>query len=205
MFIPSHYKRLKRGPQVILPKDIGVIIVYANINKNSICIDAGTGSGWLAVSMAKICKEVYSYELKPEFVKIAEHNKRIENLDNLIIHNADITKKIFEKDVDVVVLDLPNSEKAVKNAYKALKDNGYVAGYVLHIEQLRKFFSKLEKYGFKNIFAAEVIMRDILIREAGIRPSTKGIWHTGYLIFGQKHIATGKPVQPNPQKNNDLP
>ena len=47
-------------------------------------------------------------------------------------------------------------------------------------------------------------MRDMLIREAGIRPSTKGIWHTGYLIFGQKQNTTGKPVQPNSQKNNDL-
>ncbi len=186
MFIPPHYKKLKRGPQVILPKDIGIIIAYTGINKNSVCVDAGTGSGWLAISMAKICKQVYSYELKPDFIKIAEHNKIIENLDNLIIRNKDISKKIFEKNIDVVTLDLPNAEKAVKNAYKALKDGGYIAGYVLHIEQLKKFFDKLEKYKFKNINAFEVIMRDILIRDIGIRPSTKGVWHTGYLIFGQK-------------------
>ncbi len=186
MFIPSHYKKLKRGPQVILPKDIGIIITYANVNKNSICIDAGTGSGWLSISLAKICKQVYSYEIKEEFIKIAEHNKKIENLENLIIRNNDITKKIFEKNVDVITLDLPNSEKVVRHAYKALKDNGYIVGYVLHMEQLKKFFNKLEKYKFKNIICIENIMRDILVRKVGVRPSTKGIWHTGYLIFGQK-------------------
>ena len=49
MFIyPRIYRKMKRGPQVILPKDIGIIIVYSGIDKNSVCVDAGTGSGWMA-------------------------------------------------------------------------------------------------------------------------------------------------------------
>jgi len=186
MFIPTHYRRLKRGPQVILPKDIGAIIAYTNVNKNSICVDAGTGSGWLAVSLAKIAKQVVSYDIREDFTKIAEKNMKIENLDNLILKKGDVTKKIEERNVDLVTLDMPNADKAVRNAYKALKSGGFVAAYLPHYEQLSKFVKKMEKVGFRNIYSIEIIERDILVREQGTRPSTKGVWHTAYLSFGEK-------------------
>lgn len=186
IILPRFYRNLKRGPQVILPKDIGTIISYSNISKNSVCIDAGTGSGWLAVSLAKICKEVYSYEIRPDFIKIAEKNKIKTNVDNLTIKNQDVLKGIKEKNVDLVTLDMPNSDRVIRYAYKALAEKGIVMGYCPHIEQAKKFVKKLERYKFKDIYTLETIIRDILIRDRGTRPSTKGIWHTAYLTFGEK-------------------
>ncbi|MFI5412560.1 MAG: tRNA (adenine-N1)-methyltransferase [Candidatus Micrarchaeales archaeon] len=186
LVIPPHYRRLKRGPQVILPKDIGAIITYTGISKNSICVDAGTGSGWLAVSLAKVAKTVTSYDIREEFTEIAEKNKEMEQLDNLILKKGDVTKKISEKNVDLVTLDMPSSEKALKNAHKALKAGGYVVGYLPHFEQVSKFVDNLNKLKFTNLLTIEVIVRDILVREQGTRPSTKGIWHTAYLVFAQK-------------------
>jgi tRNA (adenine57-N1/adenine58-N1)-methyltransferase len=186
IFIPEHYRKLKRGPQVILPKDIGIIIAYTGANRNSVCLDAGTGSGWLAISLAKICKQVTSYDTREEFIKIAERNRQMENLDNLVLKNGDITKKIPEKDIDIVTLDMPNSDKAVKNAYKALKENGCICSYLPHMEQVKKFVKTLNRYKFRNIETMEVILRDMLVREEGVRPSTKGVWHTAYLVFAQK-------------------
>lgn len=186
IILPRAYRNLKRGPQVILPKDIGTIISHSNINKNSICVDAGTGSGWLAVSLAKICREVYSYEIRPDFVKIAEKNKIIADTDNLIIKNQDILKGIKEKNVDLVTLDMPDSDRAIRYAYKALVEKGIIVGYLPHIEQAKKFVKKLERYKFRDIYTLETIIRDILIRDRGTRPSTKGIWHTAYLTFGEK-------------------
>lgn len=186
MFLPMQYKRLKRGPQVILPKDIGIIIAYSGVDKESRCVDAGTGSGWLAVSLARLCKEVVSYELREDFIRIAEKNKEIAGARNLTIVNKDVTKGIREKDVDLVTLDMPNSEKAVKHAYKALKPNGCIVGYLPHMEQVKKFVAKLEKNGFRNTYVLEVIARDMLVRDSGMRPSTKGVWHTAYLAFAQK-------------------
>lgn len=144
MYLPKHYRRLKRSPQVILPKDIGMIIAYTGVNKNSVCIDAGTGSGWLAVSLARICKAVTSYDVRDDFIKIAEKNKLNEGLDNLTIKNGDFTKKITDRDADLVTLDMPNSDKALKNAKAALKEGGYVVGYLPHMEQVKKFVFKAE-------------------------------------------------------------
>ncbi|HUY70314.1 MAG TPA: methyltransferase domain-containing protein [Candidatus Baltobacteraceae bacterium] len=186
MFIPQSYRRLKRGPQVMLPKDIGMVITYTGLNRNSVCVDAGTGSGWLAVALARVCKEVYSYDIRDEFSKIAERNRVAEGLDNLFLKQGDVTKKIEEKNVDLVTLDLPNSHLAVGKANKALKKDGYIFGYLPHMEQVKIFVSRLEKYKFVNIFICEVIVRDMLVREQGIRPSTKGVWHTAYLVFAQK-------------------
>jgi tRNA (adenine57-N1/adenine58-N1)-methyltransferase len=180
------YRKLKRGPQVILPKDIGMIIAYSGIDKNSICIDAGTGSGWLAVSLARLTKHVYSYDLREDFTAIAEKNRQMLGLDNLTLKTGDVFKKMAEGDADLVTLDLPSSEKALRNAKKALKPGGTVVGYLPHTEQVKKFAMKLESLGFIDIHTIETIVRDMLVREEGVRPSTKGIWHTAYLVFARK-------------------
>ena len=186
MYVPKSYKRLKRGPQVILPKDIGFIMAYTGVGKNSFCVDAGTGSGWLAVSLARICRRVVSYDIRQDFLKIAEKNKAMENLDNLELKNQDFTKSVKERDADLVTLDMPNAEKALRNAYRVLKPEGYVVGYLPHMEQVKKFVKKLSSMGFYNTMVYEIIARDILVREEGMRPSTKGVWHTAYLVFAEK-------------------
>jgi len=183
---PKTYKKLRRGPQVILPKDIGIIIAFSGIDKNSVCVDAGTGSGWLTVSLARICKRVYSYEIRDDFLRIAEHNINSLGLDNVMLKNGDVFKRIDEKEIDLVTLDLPSSEKALRNAKKALRQGGTVVGYLPHMEQVKKYVAKLEALKFVDIYTVEVIVRDILVRKEGTRPSTKGIWHTAYLVFARK-------------------
>lgn len=186
MFIPDSYRRLKRGPQVILPKDIGIIIAYSGITKESICVDAGTGSGWLAISLARIAKKVTSYDNRTEFTKIAQRNKENEKLDNLVLKIKDVTKGIPDRKVDLVTLDLPESDKVIPFAHRALKVDGIIFGYLPHMEQVKKFVRALNKYKFKNIETMEVVVRDMLVRKEGMRPSTKGVWHTAYLVFAQK-------------------
>ncbi len=180
------YRKLKRGPQVILPKDIGIIMTYTGVNKESVCVDAGTGSGWLAVSLASVAKKVYSYDLREDFIAIAQKNKEMLGLDNLVLKQGDITKKIAEKNVDMIALDLPNSDKALSNAKKALKSDGSVVGYLPNAEQVKKFVSTLNKLKFTDVHTVEVIVRDILVRKEGMRPSNTGLWHTAYLVFARK-------------------
>ncbi|MGC8547409.1 MAG: tRNA (adenine-N1)-methyltransferase [Candidatus Micrarchaeia archaeon] len=182
---PKTFRKLRRGPQVILPKDIGLILAYSDIDKNSVCVDAGTGSGWLALELARFCKQVVSYDIREDFLSIAEKNRQILGLDNIVFKNKDIFKSIDERNVDLVTLDLPNPEKALKNVKKALKPGGCVVSYLPNIEQVKAYVGKLEKMKFTDMYTIEVIVRDILVRKEGTRPSTKGIWHTGYLTFAR--------------------
>ena len=72
MHFPEILKKCKRGPQVILPKDRGVILAYSGVGKNSVVVDAGAGSGWLAISLANVAKKVTSYEWREEFAELAD-------------------------------------------------------------------------------------------------------------------------------------
>ncbi len=51
---------------------------------------------------------------------------------------------------------------------------------------MKKFALKLESLGFVDVHTIETIVRDMLVRKEGVRPSTKGIWHTAYLVFAHK-------------------
>ncbi len=52
-------KSLKRGPAIMLEKDIGIILANTDINKSSIVLDADSGSGVTSIFLAKFVKKVY--------------------------------------------------------------------------------------------------------------------------------------------------
>ncbi|VVB66718.1 tRNA (adenine(57)-N(1)/adenine(58)-N(1))-methyltransferase TrmI [Candidatus Gugararchaeum adminiculabundum] len=179
-------KRLKRGPQVILPKDFGMIVALTGITKKSLAVDAGAGSGWLAVLLGNICKKVVSYEWREDFVELAKANVKRAELKNVKIKHADIFKGIEEKEVDLITLDLADSDKVVVHAAGALKSGGFVVGYLPHAEQVQRFAKACNAAGFRNVFTIECIVREYLVREQGFRPENTGLTHTAYLTFAQK-------------------
>lgn len=193
MHFPEILKKCKRGPQVILPKDIGVILAYSGVGKNSVAVDAGAGSGWLAISLANVAKKVTSYEWRPEFAELAEKNaKRAGVSDSLEIKRANVLDGISETEVDLITLDLADSDKAVAHAHAALRVGGMLFGYLPHIEQARRFFEACEAAGFEQPSMTECIMRDYLVRAAGVRPENTGLTHTAYLVFAKKKAISGK-------------
>jgi tRNA (adenine57-N1/adenine58-N1)-methyltransferase len=183
---PQFLKKLKRGPQVVVPKDLGAIIAYTGIGKESVVVDAGTGSGFLAIFLANICKKVITYEIREDFYKLALENIKLSGLKNIEIKNKDVFSGIDEENVDLVTLDLPNAERALEKARVALKENGYVVGILPNMEQLKSFYQELKRLKFKEIFALETIHREIMVREEGTRPVNKEVVHTAYLCFGKK-------------------
>src|SRR3972149_8483710 len=62
-------KKVERGAQVILPKDIAIILAYTGVNSDSIAVDAGTSSGYLAIFLANFLSKgrVITYELRQDF------------------------------------------------------------------------------------------------------------------------------------------
>ncbi|MBM3229483.1 methyltransferase domain-containing protein [Candidatus Parvarchaeota archaeon] len=147
MIFPNILRKLKRGPQVILPKDIGMILAYSGVGKTSKAVDAGAGSGWLAISLGNVCKSVVAYEWREDFVKLASENVQRAGLKNVKIKHASVFDGIKEKELDLVTLDLADSDKAVGHAYGALKDGGMLVGYLPHAEQVQRFVKACEGCG----------------------------------------------------------
>jgi tRNA (adenine57-N1/adenine58-N1)-methyltransferase len=192
---PPILKKLKRGPQIILPKDLGLMVGYTGIGKDSIVIDAGTGSAFAAVFFGNIARKVYTYEIRPDFAEFARKNIRRSELNNVILRQKDVFKGVKEK-ADLIMLDLPNAEKIFRSKFN-LADGGHIVSYLPNFEQVKKFVEAARKKKFET-FTVEAIVREIMFREF-TRPQTKGLTHTAFLTFARR--AQQQNQQPNPQQN----
>ncbi len=183
---PPVFKKLKRGgPAVILPKDVGTILGYSGLTRDSLVVEAGSGSGFLTIALAQIAKKVISYEIKEEFHQLAKSNAQKAGLTNIDFRLTSVLEGIPEKDADCVVLDMQESVKAVPIAHASLASGGTLAGYLPNIEQAKDFALECKKL-FKDVFMLENIMRDYEIRDFGVRPKHWGLTHTAYLVFARK-------------------
>jgi len=191
VFDPSFidlYSKIKRGAQIIMPKDIGLIITETGIGKNSRVLDAGSGSGALACFLANIVKEVISYEIRKDFYKLVKNNIELLGLENIKLKNKDIYKtKPKEKNIDVIILDLPEPWKALDNVKGSLKPGGFLVTYSPSITQVMKTINKLnEMKEFAYIRTIEALEREWYIDGKKVRPRSDMIAHTGFLSFVRK-------------------
>jgi len=181
-------KKVKRLPQIIMPKDIALILSFTGIEPGSLIVDAGTGSGFLAIFIASYIKpgKVVTYENNERFIKTAKDNIKASGLSKFIrLKQKDIIKGISEKKVDLITLDMKNAEMVVKHAYKALKPGGYLVVYSPYIGQAFAVTKEMKRKGFCYIKTVENIVREWQA-EKHIRPKTIGLMHTGFLTFARK-------------------
>lgn len=174
--------KIKRGPAIMLKKDIGSILAYTGINNKSRVLDAGAGCGVLAAFLANICN-VTSYENNKEFLKIAKANFELLNV-KVKLRNKDIYKGISEKNLDLVTLDLLEPWRVLKHAYKALKNGGYLVVYSPQITQAIKVIKEAKGFILERVI--ENIEREWIIDEKRARPKSRMIGHTGFLVFLRK-------------------
>jgi len=190
MAFPDIFRKLIRGPQIITLKDAAIISAFTGISSGCRVVDAGAGSGFLAIYMGNLVRpegKVFSYERREDFAKLAAKNVERAGLGSFVeIKNKDIFQGIDEKDVDVVTLDMPDPWLAIPNAKNALKDGGFLVSYVPSVEQFRQFVLDCEKTGLRHQQTVECSIREMEVRERGTRPQTKGIMHTGYITFVRK-------------------
>lgn len=176
-------ERIKRGPAVIVNKDIGIIIANTGINSKSKILEAGSGSGRLTAFLANISSNVTSYEHKKEIFELAKRN-----LDDLKLKvklkNKDIYKGIDEKNLDAVILDLAEPWKVLKHAEKALKCSGFLVAYLPNVTQIMQLVRSLNS-PFILDKVEEVIEREWYVDDR-VRPVNTILGHTAFLVFVRK-------------------
>ncbi|MBS3140929.1 methyltransferase domain-containing protein [Candidatus Woesearchaeota archaeon] len=180
-------EKIKRGPAIIQKKDIGIILSYTSIDKDSIVLDAGSGSGVLSANLARFVKKVYSYEKNKEFYEIAKENFSFLKIKNIEIKNNDIYEGIKESNLDLITLDLPEPERVLQHAEKALKQGSYLVAYLPNITQVITFTNEVKNH---HSFSIEKILENIERAwkiEPGIaRPEHQGLMHTAFLVVLRK-------------------
>ncbi len=180
-------KKFERTAQVILPKDAALILAYTGVRSDSVAVDAGAGSGYLAVFLANFLNrgKVITYESRKEFFEKVKQNIKSSGLKNIFVKQKDVTKGIAEKNVDLVTLDLQQAKNIVKHAHKSLRIGGWLVTYSPTIEHLTSVVKEIKKKGFSQIKTVENIVREWQV-ERTTRPKTIGLMHTGWLTFARK-------------------
>ena len=117
----DHYKQIKRLAQIITLKDIGAIITYTGLTKDSFVLDAGAGSGAVSSFLGMLVKKVVSYDVNDAHLEVAKKNIETLNLKNVEVKKGDVYKGVDEKNIDVFVLDVPEPWRALKTAEQILK------------------------------------------------------------------------------------
>jgi len=181
---------LDRLAQIILPRDSAHILMNCSIEPGQTVLEAGIGSGSLTIALASAIApngKVISYDLREDFIEHAMKNIKRAELEKYVTTKLrDVTKKIDEKDLDAIILDIPNPWNAVKHAWKALKIGGYLCSYSPLISQVEKTVKEIEKHSFIETKTLENIQREMIVSKHGTRPSFDMLGHTGYLTFARK-------------------
>lgn len=174
---------LKRGPQIILPKDIAWMIHRSGLKSGDTVIEAGTGSGAFTLSLAQTVApngKVITFENNSKHFKIAERNLDMSAWKNLVeIRKAELSVKTAIIKADVIFLDLPDPDRIVPWAEKSLKIGGFMLSYIPTSNQVEKLLVSLDNW--KQIEIVEVIQREWQARTGALRPKSSMIGHTGFI------------------------
>ncbi|MEM2874764.1 MAG: tRNA (adenine-N1)-methyltransferase [Candidatus Hadarchaeales archaeon] len=186
----DYLQKLRRVPQIMLPKDAAQIVANTGVGPGSMVVDAGAGSGALAIFIGNLVRpdgRVVSYEIREDFARVAEENVKMAGLDGVVtVKLKDIYSGIDEKDLDLVTIDLPSPELVLPHAERSLKPGGYLAVFAPCVEHLQRFYRAAADFRFTELRTIECLVRDILVTEKGTRPGSRMIAHTGYLTFARR-------------------
>ena len=176
---------MPRGAQVIYPKDIGAILVQADIHPGARVLEAGVGSGALSMAMLRAGAEIVGYEVREDFATKARANVGSflgeEALTRYRVELRDVYEGIDERDLDRVVLDLPEPWSVVKHAEGALRVGGIFFAYVPSTVQVARLREALDDSAFAMVQTNEVLQRGWYVKGAAVRPDHRMVGHTGFL------------------------
>lgn len=187
--------KMPRGAQVIYPKDLGPILLLADIHPGARVFESGIGSGALSMAMLRAGAEIVGYELREDFAA-----KAIENVTSFLgegvleryrIEVRSAYDGIDERGVDRVVLDLPEPWQVVPHAAEALHPGGILLAYTPSIVQVMQVRDALEANGFDVPETLEVLHRTWHVEGQAVRPDHRMVAHTGFLTHA-RFLGTGQ-------------
>jgi tRNA (adenine57-N1/adenine58-N1)-methyltransferase len=185
--------KMPRGAQVVYPKDIGAILVYADIAPGTRVLEAGTGSAALTLALARATGPegaVVSYEARDD-----HHQQAVENLETFLgkvppwvelrlgdVRDVQATGETFDR----AVLDLPEPWSVLPEVSAALHPGALLCAYLPTTNQVQQAVLALEAGGFDEVSTFEVLLRPWHVTGRSVRPDHRMVGHTGFVIIGRR-------------------
>jgi tRNA (adenine57-N1/adenine58-N1)-methyltransferase len=180
---------IKRGTQIIYPKDAAYLVQRMNLRAGSRVVEAGTGSGVLTTALAWAVAphgRVYTYEVRSDTYQLARRNlERVGLLPYVEMSLGSIDEGFRQVGADALFLDVRTPWEFLGAARAALKPGGFFASLLPTTNQVSDLLSGLDEHGFADVAVEELLLRAYKPIPERLRPDENMIGHTGFLVFAR--------------------
>lgn len=197
--LTDYILKMKRGAQVVYPKDLGPILVYGDIAPGDTVVEAGTGSGALTMAVTRLVGptgRVVSVERRPDHAAHARKTLRKwfgELPGWLELRDGSVEDVIAEVRPDRIVLDLPEPWHAAAIAAEHLQPGGVFVAYVPTVPQMQQTVEAMRaSRSFIDLSGFEVLLRTWNVEGRSIRPDHQMVGHTGFVVVGRRAMPVGR-------------
>jgi len=162
--------KIKLHPQVYEPaEDTFLLAENLRVKEGDVALDVGTGTGIIALLMAKKAKFVLGVDINPIAVELAKENARLNGITNVEFRQSDLFENV-EGEFDIITFNAPylpgepeepidlalvggESGREVLDRFleefpNYLKENGVVQIVQSSITGIEETLKKLESKGF---------------------------------------------------------
>jgi tRNA (adenine57-N1/adenine58-N1)-methyltransferase len=198
--LPQLIPNLPRTAQVIYPKDIGPILIWADLFPGARVVEAGVGAGALSMALLRAIGnggQLISYEIRQDFSELAQKNvaRYFGPSPNWTVKLGDVASELEENDIDRVILDLPEPWQVIGRAWKALRPGGILLCYLPTVLQVKSLVDALrDDKRFACIETSESLMRFWHFKGMSARPQHRMVAHTGFLTSARRLADNQKDI-----------
>lgn len=188
--------KMPRGAQVLYPKDLALIPMWADVYPGARVFEAGTGSGALTMALLRavgLRGLVVTYDVRDDFARTALLN--IERYMGPVANLVSLRKNAYEGiellddgiPFDRVVLDLPEPWQVIPHAANALRSGGIYVSFVPTVPQVMQTVEALERTTvFAMVETFETLLRTWSVQGRSVRPDHRMVAHSGFITVARK-------------------
>jgi tRNA (adenine57-N1/adenine58-N1)-methyltransferase len=186
---------MPRGAQVIYPKDLAMILFWADVYPGCRVLEAGMGSGALTLALLRAVGpegKVISFEQREEFARraLANIHMRLGEVSNLTVRLRPVEDGLAEEEpVDRVLFDLPEPWKLTQAVARVLRPGGIFMCYVptiIQSHQVSEALHRERQWALVETF--ETLFRPWNIEGTSVRPFHRMVAHTGFVTVARRVV-----------------
>lgn len=194
---------LPRRAQVIYPKDTAIMLLWGDIFPGASVVEIGAGPGSLAIALLRAIGPtgtLVTIENREDHCAMARENvaRFFGEAPNWTLQLGDAYEGIAPRNVDRLLMDVPEPWRVLPHAAQSLRPGGVLVGYSPTVIQVKSLVDALRaSASFTAIEIIETLLRPWHVKDLSARPEHRMVAHTGFLVFARRTAAELSATEPS--------